>query len=497
MGLPIPRKKNDGDPFASARPATMTHKRHAATGLRTGGAILHALSAASAAHLHAHALKVGVLFTCLHLCLGLLKTYASSGRIAAARQLFDEAPRRNVPLWNTLVSAYARCGHPRSALAAASAMARGGGAGTRPNVVTVAILMSACAKLRRPAPGREVHGYAARNVAALDLHALNALVHMYGRCGRLRDARTAFAGIGAGARNAVSWTAMIDACRENGRPAEALGVFEEMRRLAGAEVDEAALLAAVSACASLDCAAGLGDWVEACAAESGFLRRGTTSARVANALIHMHGKAGRVERSCAIFDSMGAARRTVVSWTAMVQALATNGHAVAALVRFAQMLREGFVPDEVAFLSAIGACACAGLVSEGRRLFESMVEEHRIAPQMEHYGSMVELLCRAGSLADAFEFVLAMPVAPDPVIWRALAGACRDHGDAGLARRVMDHVIAMEPHHAGNYLLASNLCAADEDWGRVVDVRLEMGARKATISRTASGAVSSVQVDGE
>jgi pentatricopeptide repeat protein len=290
--------------------------------LRTGGATLHALSAASAAHLHAHALKLGLLPSYLHLCSALLKTYAVSGRIAAARQLFDETPRRDVPLWNALVSAYARSGHPRDAIAAASAMARDV-EGFRPNRVSITSLLSACAQLRSSVLGRELHGYATRNVPVLDLPVLNALVNMYGKCGRLRDARMVFAGMRVGMRSAVSWTSMINACCENGRPAEALEVFEQMR-IARVKVDEVTLLAVISACTKLDCTSGLGDWVEACTVESGFLQ----NTRVAYALIHMHGKMGRVKRSCGIFDSMGAVK-TVVSWTAMVQALAMNGHGVA------------------------------------------------------------------------------------------------------------------------------------------------------------------------
>jgi pentatricopeptide repeat protein len=300
-----------------------------ATALRTGAAILRVLSTTSAAHLHAHALKLGVLPSCLHLCSAFLKYYAASGRPAAARLLFDEIPRRDVPLWNTLVSAYARSGQPRLALEAASAMAR---AGSRPNCVTITVLLSGCAQLRSPVHGRELHGCALRNVPVLDLPVLNALVNMYGKCLRLAAARMVFASMGV-MRSCVSWTSMINACCENGRPAEALEVFEEMR-LAGAKVDEVTLLAVISACTKLDCPSSLGDWIEGCAHENGFLENN----RIANALIHMHGKIGEVRRSCAIFDSMTV--RTVVSWTAVIQSLAMNGHGMAALVRFAQMLRQ-------------------------------------------------------------------------------------------------------------------------------------------------------------
>jgi pentatricopeptide repeat protein len=159
------------------------------------------------------------------------------------------------------------------------------------------------------------------------------------------------------------------------------------------------------------------------------------------------------------------------------------------------MLRQGFWPDEVIFLSMINACCHSTLVSEGRRLFKSMVEEYHITPWMEHYGSMVDLLCRSGMLDEAFEFVLAMPVKPDPVIWRVLTGACRDHGNTSLARKVIDHVIDMDPDHGGNYVLASNLHAADENWGRVVDVRVDMGVRKEMARYTT--AVSKIEVNVE
>jgi hypothetical protein len=77
-----------------------------------------------------------------------------------------------------------------------------------------------------------------------------------------------------------------------------------------------------------------------------------------------------------------------------------------------------------------------------------MVEEYHITPWMEHYGSMVDL-CRSGRLEEVFGFALAMPVKPDPVIWCILAAPCRDHGNTSLARKVIDHVINMEPEHGG------------------------------------------------
>jgi hypothetical protein len=124
-----------------------------------------------------------------------------------------------------------------------------------------------------------------------------------------------------------------------------------------------------------------------------------------------------------------------------------------------------------------------------------LVEEYNITPWIEHYGSMVDLLCRSDMLDEAFEFVLAMPVKPDPVIWRLLTRACCDQGNISLARKVIDHVIDKEPENGQNYVLASNLYATNENWGHVVDVRVEMGAKK-EMGRY-STAVSYIEVSGE
>jgi hypothetical protein len=56
-----------------------------------------------------------------------------------------------------------------------------------------------------------------------------------------------------------------------------------------------------------------------------------------------------------------------------------------------------------------------------------MTREYHIAPTKEHYTSTVDLLGRAGCLADAHDFVSKMPFDTDVCVWGALLGACRVH----------------------------------------------------------------------
>ncbi|URD88956.1 PPR repeat [Musa troglodytarum] len=190
----------------------------------------------------------------------------------------------------------------------------------------------------------------------------------------------------------------------------------------------------------------------------------------------MHSKCGNMEKACSTFDGM--TRRTLVTWTAMIQGLALHGHGRAALTRFSQMQREGFRLDEVVVLIMINACSHAGLVEEGKHFFRSMAEEHGMEPWMEHYGSMVDLLCRAGLVNEALDFVMNMPLKPDAVIWRTLVAACRNQGNVNLAAEVLDCMMEMEPEDSGNYVLKSNLHAMIGDWQSVQEVRSSMSCKK-------------------
>ncbi|KAI3892114.1 hypothetical protein MKW92_039065, partial [Papaver armeniacum] len=47
-----------------------------------------------------------------------------------------------------------------------------------------------------------------------------------------------------------------------------------------------------------------------------------------------------------------------------------------------------------------------------------------IQPIVEHYGCMVDLLCRARFIEEAYKFVEDMPIEPNPIIWRTLLVGC-------------------------------------------------------------------------
>ena len=59
------------------------------------------------------------------------------------------------------------------------------------------------------------------------------------------------------------------------------------------------------------------------------------------------------------------------------------------------------------------AVSHAGMVDEGIRYFNSMPNRYGIQPRFEHYGCMVDMLGRAGRIAEAEDLIKKMPMAPD------------------------------------------------------------------------------------
>ena len=109
-------------------------------------------------------------------------------------------------------------------------------------------------------------------------------------------------------------------------------------------------------------------------------------------------------------------------------------------------------------------------MEDGFRLFNSM-EGCGVHANVKHYGSVVDLLGRAGRLEEAFGIVNSMPMAPDVVLWQTLLGACKTHGNVDLAEQVSRKVVEMGSNTCGDFVLLSNVYAANQRWDDVGRVR--------------------------
>ncbi|KAL3748415.1 hypothetical protein ACJRO7_009625 [Eucalyptus globulus] len=417
--------------------------------------------------MHAQILKMGFVSEII-VQTALLNMYAVFDEIPSMQKVFDEMPRRDLVAWNSLIASYIGRNCSKEALEVARAMVCDN---VSMNEVTAVSILSACSALRASREGKSVHGYLLKNDINLDVFVQNALIGMYSKCGSLLNACRIFRSMAT--RNVVSWTVMIDGYAWNGHFNEALSIYRQMES-ANVRPDEVTLLSVISVCSELG-SSELGEWITLIVEKCGPKRERTT---LANALMRMHAKCGNILKACQIFNGMK--ERTLITWTTMIQALAMHGHGRAALMRFVQMQRQGLKPDGVVFLCVLFACSHAGLVEYARKCFNLMIKEFNVKPWMEHCGCMVDLLCRAGLVEDAFDFVANMPVEPDMILWRMLLVACQNQGRPELVSQVMDHIHELGPKSSEDYVLMSNVCASVAEWDVVKEVREEMKQRGVT-----------------
>lgn len=179
----------------------------------------------------------------------LVHMYAVCGSFEHAHKLFEEMPMRDLVSWNSVINGFAINGRPNEALTLFREM---GLEGVEPDGFTMVSLLNACAELGALALGRRVHVYLWKVGLSGELHAGNALIDMYAKCGGIWEAHRVFDEMGD--RSVVSWTCLIVGLALNGFGKEALKVFGELETagLAPSEITFVGVLYACSHCGMVD-----------------------------------------------------------------------------------------------------------------------------------------------------------------------------------------------------------------------------------------------------
>eukprot|EP00253_Pinus_taeda_P008930 PITA_08930 len=382
---------------------------------------------------------------------------------------FEKMSKRDVVSWNTLITGYAQSGNMNKALKLLNQMR---GASIKPDWVTMANVLPACAQVGALRLGKCIHDYIVKSGLDSDVSVGTALVDMYAKCGSMEMACQVFYKMTV--KNVVSWSAMIAGYEQNVLANEALTVFGQMQ-LAGVKPNLVTMLSVISACAQLG-ALEQGKRVHDYMICNGF----ELDVSVETALVDMYAKCGSLEIALGLFDGMS--ERSVISWSAMIAGYETHGRGEDALALFKQMQQTETKPNHVTFVFVLSACSHAGLVDEGWKYFHSMSQDYDIKPRVKHYACMVDILGRAGYLDEAYVFISKMPLKPDDGVWGALLGACKLHRNIKLAECVAEHIFKLEPENVGYYVVLCNIYAGAGRWDGVAKVRTlmnEKGLRKA------------------
>lgn len=172
----------------------------------------------------------------------LLSGYAKSGELGVARELFDEMPERNLVSWSALIAGYVQSGRPGEALVLFREMLV---SRIRPIASVLVSVLVAVAELGALLEGRWVHAYLEREAVEWTPNVRTSLVSMYFKCGDVRSAWQLFDRMME--RGVDLWNTMITGVGLNGKGTEALALFDEMV-FEGIKPDDMTFIGVLGAC---------------------------------------------------------------------------------------------------------------------------------------------------------------------------------------------------------------------------------------------------------
>uniref|UniRef100_A0A2N9I6P5 Pentatricopeptide repeat-containing protein n=1 Tax=Fagus sylvatica TaxID=28930 RepID=A0A2N9I6P5_FAGSY len=482
---------------------------------------------------HGIGVKMGLLCGGMkHLSNAIMSMYCKCGNKVAAVKMFDEIPDPDVVSWTE------RIGAACDGVEALELFKVLHFEGLEMNEYTMINFLSSIAGLRLLNSVRQVQALCQKVGLLQVICVCNALLSMFGKCGRMDDARRIFDDMLQ--RDSVSWNSLISGYTENGFSSQALEVFFQMHDLSlqPNEYTLASILEVVSNFNSvmqamqihshmIKCGFMLDDSMVSCLIKTYGKCSGIDEAKeilseinkinvatsqcygycfclflVVMLMLSIYLVQGRVLHSLCLkfgFDqdsfvesavidmyckcgSIGDAKKAfritskdnLAAWNAMIMGYAQHGCFHEVSEIFDKMCKSGIEPDEITFLGVLTSCCHAGLVREANAYLNSMLELHGVIPHLEHYACMVDLLGRVGLLEDAKRTIDQMPIHPDAHIWQILLSACNIHGNVVLGNIAASKLLELQPENESAYLLLSNLYASVGMWNDVGKLRKQM-----------------------
>ncbi|QHO14131.1 hypothetical protein HN51_071518 [Arachis hypogaea] len=170
-----------------------------------------------------------------------------NGELDMALDLFRKMKRKNIITWNSIITGLAQGGRAMESLELFHEMLLfSNDDSVKPDKITVASVLSACAQLGAIDHGKWVHGYLRRSIIECDMVIGTALITMYGKCGHVQEAFEIFKEMPE--KDGSAWTAMISVFALHGLGWKALDCFSEMER-AGVRPNHVTFVGLLSACA--------------------------------------------------------------------------------------------------------------------------------------------------------------------------------------------------------------------------------------------------------
>ncbi|XP_057457733.1 pentatricopeptide repeat-containing protein At3g49170, chloroplastic [Lotus japonicus] len=379
------------------------------------------------------------------------------GDIESAHRVFEKMQERNVVTWNLMMTRFAQMGYPEDSIDLFFRMLL---SGYTPDRFTLTSALTACAELELLSVGKQLHSWVIRSGLALDLCVGCSLVDMYAKCavdGSLVDSRRVFNSMPE--HNVVSWTALIAGyVRGSGQEQEAMRLFCDM--LQGNVAPNGFTFSSVlKACANLP-DFGFGEQLH-----SQTIKLGLSAVNcVANSLINMYARSGRLECARKCFDLLF--EKSLVSCETIVDVIVRD------------LNSDETLNHETEHTTGIGACsftyacllsgaACIGTIGKGEQI-HALVVKSGFETNLSINNALISMYSKCGNKEAALQVFNDMGDR-NVITWTSIISGFAKHGYATKALELFYEMLetGVKPNDV-TYIAVLSACShvglIDEGW---------------------------------
>ncbi|XP_037447679.1 pentatricopeptide repeat-containing protein At5g39350-like [Triticum dicoccoides] len=360
----------------------------------------------------------------------LISMYMSCGDVAEAEAVFRAMQNRSVVSWNAVIAGCVKNGCAERALEVFGEMVGDGAGVDRATIVSV---LPACARTKNLSIGRAVHRLVEERGLGDYAAVKNALIDMYGKCGRLEDACRVFDGHKYD-KNVVSWTVMIGAYVLNDRVDEAFNLGFDMLMTGGAPWPNGVTMAyLLSACSSLP------SWRRAKCTHAMCIRLGLESDIVVEtALIDTYAKCHKMKMMELTLEN--GSRRTE-TWNAAISGYSRSEREKKAVELFKRMIGESVRPDSATLASILPAYGESADLRQARNIHCYLLTLGFLRSTSITTG-LVDVYAKAGDLDMAWALFDGLPE-KDVVAWTTILAGYGMHGHARTAILLYEQMVEL------------------------------------------------------
>lgn len=346
----------------------------------------------------------------------LMSMYRRVGSMEEAALIFNKMLHPSVVSWTAMISLLSENKLIDQAFQLYLEMRK---QGFDPNQITLITTLSICTKL---AEGKAIHAYICDHIDQPCTKLLNALICMYGKCGDVAAARAVFDNMQV--RDVVSWNSILAAYSENidgkrSKGKEPIELFWQMQQ-ESLQPDVVTLIAVLGSCANATVIPD-GISIHAYIIEHGF----ESSISVGNALVNMYGKCRALDDAFIVF-ARRLPKANQVSWNALITACSEQAQASKAFQVFQDMVDQGVTPNNITFLSMLGACAQPEALAVGKAIHKE-ISRSKFKSLVYISNALINMYGKCGDLEDA-QLVFDSMSKQNLVSWSTLIAAYCENG---------------------------------------------------------------------